>query len=215
MAFWQTLHRFPEPKMARHLLALQPAGTNPAPLDITRLLTTITNNLVGMICRCRIDSLDHGIRQRWCHKLTGYRHDELVFNNGCPTTRSPAGDRAHVSHTIPHSEAESFDVAPHQARRRWTAGVLERSVGIRDAAAAGLDRGFIRTFQRMAANALRERCGVTAGFSACAGIFRPRRGRYLNANLRGAHPACLAGCAGRTSATSASCIARARGNSCA
>ena len=38
-------------------LAEPDATETDAPLDVTRLLTTITDNLVGMIYRCRVDAI--------------------------------------------------------------------------------------------------------------------------------------------------------------
>jgi len=54
----------------------------PGPLDSTSLLTTITTNLVGMIYRCRVDpAWTMEFVSDGCLKLTGYRPDELIFNN--------------------------------------------------------------------------------------------------------------------------------------
>ncbi len=119
-------------------LAEAAATDTAAPLDVTRLLTTITDNLVGMIYRCRIDAIwTMEFVSEGCHKLTGYRPDELVFNNRVSYDQMTLPeDREHVSRTIRAAlEAnESFDVE-YRIRRadgriRW---VLERGVGLRDA----------------------------------------------------------------------------------
>jgi diguanylate cyclase (GGDEF)-like protein/PAS domain S-box-containing protein len=164
-----------------------------APLDVTRLLTTITDNLVGMIYRCRIDAIwTMEFVSEGCHKLTGYRPDELVFN----TRVSYDGitlpeDRAHVSQAIHHAleNNETFDVE-YRIRRAdgsvcW---VLERGVGLRNAhGQLAWIEGFIQDIsERMAANeamleAMRRYSSIFE--HATEGIFQTTpQGRYLNAN---------------------------------
>src|SRR5512143_1756839 len=117
----------------RHPLLAEPA----APLDITRLLTTSTDNLVGMIYRCRIDAIwTMEYVSEGCHKLTGYRPDELVFNTRVSYDQiTLPEDRARVSHAI-HAALdrnEAFDVEYRIERADGRTGwVLERGVGIRD-----------------------------------------------------------------------------------
>lgn len=172
----------------------EPAGTEPnAPLDITRLLTTITNNLVGMIYRCRVDTIwTMEYVSDGCHKLTGYRPDELVFNTRVSYDQITLPEyRAHVSHTI-HSALEnneSFDVEYRIERADGRAcWVLERGVGIRDASGRlAWIEGFIQDIsERMAANAmLRETVRRYSSIfeHATEGIFQTTpEGRYLNAN---------------------------------
>ena len=172
----------------------KPAGAETdAPLDVTRLLTTITDNLVGMIYRCRVDAIwTMEYVSDGCHKLTGYRPDELVFNNRVSYDQMTLPeDREHVSRTIRAAlEAnESFDVE-YRIRRadgriRW---VLERGVGLRDAyGQLAWIEGFIQDIsERMATSeALREAVRRYSSIfeNATEGIFQTTpEGRYLNAN---------------------------------
>ena len=164
-----------------------------APLDITRLLTTITDNLVGMIYRCRIDAIwTMEFVSDGCHKLTGYRPDELVFNNRVSYDQiTVPEDRERVSHAI-HAALEAneaFDVE-YRIRRadgctRW---VLERGVGLRNThGQLAWIEGFIQDIsERMAANqALHEAVRRYRSLfeHATEGIFQTTpEGRYLNAN---------------------------------
>jgi diguanylate cyclase (GGDEF)-like protein/PAS domain S-box-containing protein len=171
-----------------------PAATDiAAPLDITRLLTTITDNLVGMIYRCRIDAIwTMEYVSEGCHKLTGYRPDELVFNNRVSYDQMTLPeDRERVSRAI-HAAldaGEAFDVE-YRIRRadghvRW---VLERGVGLRNAhGQLAWIEGFIQDIsERMAANeALHEAVRRYRSLfeHATEGIFQTTpEGRYLNAN---------------------------------
>jgi diguanylate cyclase (GGDEF)-like protein/PAS domain S-box-containing protein len=164
-----------------------------APLDITRLLTTITDNLVGMIYRCRIDAIwTMEYVSEGCHKLTGYRPDELVFNTRVSYDQiTLPEDRARVSHAI-HAALdrnEAFDVEYRIERADGRTGwVLERGVGIRDESGrVAWIEGFIQDIsERMAANAmLREAVRRYSSIfeHATEGIFQTTpEGRYLNAN---------------------------------
>jgi diguanylate cyclase (GGDEF)-like protein/PAS domain S-box-containing protein len=173
---------------------MQLAGTDAdAPLDITRLLTTITDNLVGMIYRCRIDAIwTMEFVSDGCHKLTGYRPDELVFNNRVSYDQiTLPEDRAHVSQAIHYAleNNEAFDVEYRiqraDGRVCW---VLERGVGLRNAhGEMAWIEGFIQDIsERMAANealleAMRRYSSIFE--HATEGIFQTTpQGRYLNAN---------------------------------
>ena len=182
-----------------NLQPVEPDVTDPAaPLDVTRLLTTITDNLVGMIYRCRIDAIwTMEYVSEGCHKLTGYRPDELVFNNRVSYDQMTLSeDREHVSRTIRAALAanEAFDVE-YRIRRadgqiRW---VLERGVGLYDQHGhLSWIEGFIQDIsERMAANeALHEAVRRYRSIfeHATEGIFQTTpEGRYLNANPALAH----------------------------
>ncbi|OYW15049.1 MAG: GGDEF domain-containing protein [Hydrogenophilales bacterium 12-64-6] len=182
-----------------NLRPVEPDVTDPAaPLDVTRLLTTITDNLVGMIYRCRIDAIwTMEYVSEGCHKLTGYRPDELVFNNRVSYDQMTLSeDREHVSRTIRAALAanEAFDVE-YRIRRadgqiRW---VLERGVGLYDQHGhLSWIEGFIQDIsERMAANeALHEAVRRYRSIfeHATEGIFQTTpEGRYLNANPALAH----------------------------
>jgi len=164
-----------------------------APLDITRLLTTITDNLVGMIYRCRIDAIwTMEYVSEGCHKLTGYRPDELVFNTRVsydqmtlPEDRERVGRAIHAA----LDAGEAFDV---EYRIRHADGrvcwVLERGVGLRNAhGQLAWIEGFIQDIsERMAANeALHEAVRRYRSLfeHATEGIFQTTpEGRYINAN---------------------------------
>ena len=172
----------------------KPAGAETdAPLDVTRLLTTITDNLVGMIYRCRVDAIwTMEYVSDGCHKLTGYRPDELVFNNRVSYDQMTLPeDRERVSRTIHRAleNNESFDVEYRieraDGRVCW---VLERGVGIRDAnGRLAWIEGFIQDIsERMVVNEmLREAVRRYSSIfeHATEGIFQTTpEGRYLNTN---------------------------------
>ena len=172
----------------------KPAGAETdAPLDVTRLLTTITDNLVGMIYRCRVDAIwTMEYVSDGCHKLTGYRPDELVFNNRVSYDQMALPeDRERVSRTIHRAleNNESFDVEYRieraDGRVCW---VLERGVGIRDAnGRLAWIEGFIQDIsERMVVNEmLREAVRRYSSIfeHATEGIFQTTpEGRYLNTN---------------------------------
>ncbi|MBW8330248.1 MAG: EAL domain-containing protein [Thiobacillus sp.] len=177
-----------------HIQLADPAtAETDAPLDVTRLLTTITDNLVGMIYRCRIDAIwTMEFVSDGCLKLTGYRTDELVFNNRVSYDQiTLPEDRERVNRTIRTAlEAnEAFDVE-YRIRRadgriRW---VLERGVGLHDKQGQlAWIEGFIQDIsERMAVNeALREAVRRYSSIfeNATEGIFQTTpKGRYLNAN---------------------------------
>ncbi|MFN3543412.1 MAG: PAS domain S-box protein [Thiobacillus sp.] len=180
-------------KPLRSEMGLAEATEHAAPLDITRLLTTITDNLVGMIYRCRIDA-DWTMEyvSEGCFKLTGYRPNELVFNDRVSYDQiTLPEDREHVRASIHDAlkRDESFEVE-YRIRRpdgriRW---VLERGVGLRDARGElAWIEGFIQDIsERMAVNeALREAVRRFRSIfeHATEGIFQTSPdGRYLNAN---------------------------------
>jgi len=172
----------------------KPAGAETdAPLDVTRLLTTITDNLVGMIYRCRVDAIwTMEYVSDGCHKLTGYRPDELVFNTRVSYDQMTLPeDRERVSRTIHRAleNNESFDVEYRieraDGRVCW---VLERGVGIRDAnGRLAWIEGFIQDIsERMVVNEmLREAVRRYSSIfeHATEGIFQTTpEGRYLNTN---------------------------------
>ena len=172
----------------------KPAGAETdAPLDVTRLLTTITDNLVGMIYRCRVDAIwTMEYVSDGCHKLTGYRPDELVFNTRVSYDQMTLPeDRERVSRTIHRAleNNESFDVEYRieraDGRVCW---VLERGVGIRDAnGRLAWIEGFIQDIsERMVINEmLREAVRRYSSIfeHATEGIFQTTpEGRYLNTN---------------------------------
>jgi diguanylate cyclase (GGDEF)-like protein/PAS domain S-box-containing protein len=172
----------------------KPAATDTAaPLDITRLLTTITDNLVGMIYRCRIDAIwTMEYVSDGCHKLTGYRPNELIFNNRVSYDQiTLPEDRERVSRTI-HAALEANDAFDVEYRIRRADGcvrwVLERGVGLRNAnGRLAWIEGFIQDIsERMAANeALHEAVRRYRSLfeHATEGIFQTTpEGRYINAN---------------------------------
>ncbi len=162
-------------------------------LDVTRLLTTITDNLVGMIYRCRVDA-DWTMEyvSDGCHKLTGYRPEELMLNRRISYERlTLPDDRERVARVI-RSAVESglpFDVE-YRIRRAdgYLCWVLERGVGVRGEDGR-IDRieGYIQDIsERMAVDEmLREavRRYESLFEHATEGIFQTTPdGHYLSAN---------------------------------
>jgi diguanylate cyclase (GGDEF)-like protein/PAS domain S-box-containing protein len=164
-----------------------------AALDVTRLLTTITDNLVGMIYRCRIDA-------NWtmeyvsdgCHNLTGYRPDELMYNRRLSyETLTEPEDRARVARVI-HAALHSGDAFEVEYRIQRADGqlawVLERGVGIPNAhGQPAWIEGYIQDIsERMAADEMmREavRRYESLFEHATEGIFQTTPdGHYLSAN---------------------------------
>ena len=171
-----------------------PAGAKgAAPLDITRLLTTITDNLVGMIYRCRVDAIwTMEFVSDGCLKLTGFRPDELVFNNRVSYDQiTLPEDRERVSRTI-HAALEQNEIFNVEYRIRRADGhvcwVLERGVGLRDETGRPVRiEGYIQDIsERIAADdMLREAVRRYGSIfeHATEGIFQTTpEGRYLNAN---------------------------------
>ncbi len=162
-------------------------------LDLMRLLTTITDNLVGMIFRCRIDDAwTMEYVSEGCFKLTGYRPTELTFNRRISYDRlTLPEDRERVTRIIREALAVgvSFEVE-YRIRRAdgFVCWVLERGVGIPDD--HGNPRwieGYIQDIsERMAVDEmLREAVRRYSSLfdHATEGIFQTTPdGRYLNAN---------------------------------
>lgn len=164
-----------------------------AALDVTRLLTTITDNLIGMIYRCRVDA-DWTMEyvSEGCLKLTGYRPEELILNQRLSYENlTLPEDRERVARDI-HTALRAgtpFDVE-YRIRRAdgsvvW---VLERGVGVRNMhGQVPWIEGYIQDIsERLAANEMiREavRRYQSLFEHATEGIFQTTpEGRYLNAN---------------------------------
>jgi diguanylate cyclase (GGDEF)-like protein/PAS domain S-box-containing protein len=172
----------------------QPAGTeNSPPVDVGRLLSTITTNLVGMIYRCRVDaSWTMEYVSDCCIKLTGYRPDEIVFNNRVsydqitlPEDREPVRNR--IQTALDNNEPFNMEYRIQRAdgRECW---VQERGIGIRnETGQLEWIEGYIQDISdRMAANeslleAVRRYSSIFE--NATEGIFQSTPdGHYLNAN---------------------------------
>ena len=164
-----------------------------AALDVTRLLTTITDNLVGMIYRCRIDpdwTMEYV--SDGCYKLTGYRPEELVLNRRISYDQlTLPEDRERVSRVI-HAgirTSGNFDVEYRILRADgYVCWVLERGVAVPDAEGRpAWIEGYIQDIsERMAVDEmLREavRRYESLFEHATEGIFQTTPdGRYLSAN---------------------------------
>ena len=164
-----------------------------ATLDVTRLLTTITDNLIGMIYRCRVDA-DWTMEyvSEGCQKLTGYRPEELILNQRLSYENlTLPEDRERVARVI-HSALRAgtpFDVE-YRIRRAdgQVAWVLERGVGIQNIhGQAAWIEGYIQDIsERMAVDEMmREavRRYQSLFEHATEGIFQTTPdGRYLSAN---------------------------------
>ena len=184
--------------MKRYNSQLAPGGvTDSAPetaaLDVTRLLTTITDNLVGMIYRCRVD-VDWTMEyvSEGCQTLTGYRPDELMLNRRLSYENlTLPEDRARVARVI-HAALRSGDAFEVEYRIRRADGqiawVLERGVGIRNShGQPAWIEGYIQDIsERMAVDEMmREavRRYESLFENATEGIFQTTpEGRYLSAN---------------------------------
>ena len=184
--------------MKRYNSQLAPGGvTDSAPetaaLDVTRLLTTITDNLVGMIYRCRVD-VDWTMEyvSEGCQTLTGYRPDELMLNRRLSYENlTLPEDRARVARVI-HAALRSGDAFEVEYRIRRADGqiawVLERGVGIRNShGQPAWIEGYIQDIsERMAVDEMmREavRRYESLFENATEGIFQTTpEGCYLSAN---------------------------------
>ena len=164
-----------------------------AALDVTRLLTTITDNLVGMIYRCRVD-VDWTMEyvSEGCQTLTGYRPDELMLNRRLSYENlTLPEDRARVARVI-HAALRIGDAFEVEYRIRRADGqiawVLERGVGIRNShGQPAWIEGYIQDIsERMAVDEMmREavRRYESLFENATEGIFQTTpEGRYLSAN---------------------------------
>jgi diguanylate cyclase (GGDEF)-like protein/PAS domain S-box-containing protein len=184
--------------MKRYNSQLAPGGVadsapETAALDVTRLLTTITDNLVGMIYRCRVD-VDWTMEyvSEGCQTLTGYRPDELMLNRRLSYENlTLPEDRARVARVI-HAALRSGDAFEVEYRIRRADGqiawVLERGVGIRNSQGQpAWIEGYIQDIsERMAVDEMmREavRRYESLFENATEGIFQTTpEGRYLSAN---------------------------------
>jgi diguanylate cyclase (GGDEF)-like protein/PAS domain S-box-containing protein len=184
--------------MKRYNSQLAPGGVvdsapETAALDVTRLLTTITDNLVGMIYRCRVD-VDWTMEyvSEGCQTLTGYRPDELMLNRRLSYENlTLPEDRARVARVI-HAALRSSDAFEVEYRIRRADGqiawVLERGVGIRNShGQPAWIEGYIQDIsERMAVDEMmREavRRYESLFENATEGIFQTTPdGRYLSAN---------------------------------
>ena len=160
---------------------------------MTRLLTTITDNLVGMIYRCRVD-VDWTMEyvSEGCQTLTGYRPDELTLNRRLSYENlTLPEDRARVARVI-HAALRIGDAFEVEYRIRRADGqiawVLERGVGIRNShGQPAWIEGYIQDIsERMAVDEMmREavRRYESLFENATEGIFQTTpEGRYLSAN---------------------------------
>lgn len=165
----------------------------PGLLDVTRLLTTITDNLVGMIYRCRVDD-------KWtmeyvsdgCFKLTGYSPDELLLNLQVsynqitvPEDRERVNQLIHAALETNESFEVEYRIQCADGQIRW---VLERGMGIRGLAGQLMwIEGFIQdiTHRKADQEAMLEavRRYKSIFEHATEGIFQTTpEGRYLDAN---------------------------------
>ncbi|WP_124951392.1 putative bifunctional diguanylate cyclase/phosphodiesterase [Sulfuriferula thiophila] len=162
-------------------------------LDTTRLINTITSDLVGMIYRCGVDEL--GMMEfvsEGCLKLTGYRPDELIFDNRISYGQiTHPDDLARVNSAIHAAlnEQNNYEVEYRIIRAdgsiRW---VSERGVGVFDHNVQRIAiEGFIQDItDRISTNkalheALRRYRSIFE--NATEGIFQTTpNGRYIDAN---------------------------------
>ncbi|MBU1394954.1 MAG: EAL domain-containing protein [Gammaproteobacteria bacterium] len=172
---------------------LDQAVTESSPLDITRLLTTITTNLVGMIYRCRVDTTwTMEYVSDCCHRLTGYQPDEVMFNKRISFDQiTLPEDRERVRRDI-HAALEKNEIFEVEYRIQRADGrvcwMLERGVGIRDEYGRMVwIEGYMQDIsEQMSANeamleAVRRYSSIFE--HATEGIFQTAPdGHYLNAN---------------------------------
>lgn len=164
-----------------------------APLDITRLLTTITTHLVGMIYRCQVDANWTMVYvSDYCLKLTGYEAEDVTSSRrkSYEEITFPK-DRARVRRDILAALEQNgtfeveYRIQRADGRVCW---VLERGMGIRDVSGKLVClEGYIQDIsEQMAANeamleAVRRYSSIFE--HATEGIFQTTPdGRYLNAN---------------------------------
>ena len=163
------------------------------PLDITRLVTTITTHLVGMIYRCQVDANWTMVYvSDYCRNLTGYDVEDLI-SNGQKSYEEITfpDDRLRVRRDI-LAALERNDTFEVEYRIQRADGrvcwVLERGMGIRDASGKLIClEGYIQDIsEQIAANeamleAVRRYSSIFE--HATEGIFQTTpEGRYLRAN---------------------------------
>ena len=162
-------------------------------LDTTRLINTITSDLVGMIYRCGVDEVNTmEFVSEGCLKLTGYRPDELIFNNRISYAQITHPDdlaRANAAIHAALDEQNNYEVEYRIIRAdgsiRW---VSERGVGVFDHNGQRIAiEGFIQDItDRISTNkalheALRRYRSIFE--NATEGIFQTTpNGRYIDAN---------------------------------
>jgi diguanylate cyclase (GGDEF)-like protein/PAS domain S-box-containing protein len=182
-----------DPKMKPGNISLDQRASETAPLDVTRLLTTITNNLVGMVYRCRVDATwTMEYVSDCCLRLTGYRPVEVMLNKRISFDQiTLPEDRERVRRDI-HAALEKNEIFEVEYRIRRADGrvcwVLERGVGIRDESGRlAWIEGYMQDIsEQMSANeamleAVRRYSSIFE--HATEGIFQTAPdGHYLNAN---------------------------------
>jgi diguanylate cyclase (GGDEF)-like protein/PAS domain S-box-containing protein len=162
-------------------------------LNTTRLINTITSDLVGMIYRCSIDDLGTmEFVSEGCLKLTGYRPDELIFDNRISygqITHPDDLERVNAAIHAALSEDNTYDTEYRIIRAdgsiRW---VSERGVGVFGANGERIAiEGFIQditdriTTNKALHEALRRYRSIFE--NATEGIFQTTpNGRYIDAN---------------------------------
>ena len=162
-------------------------------LDTTSLINTITSDLVGMIFRCTVDELNSmEFVSEGCLKLTGYRPDELIFDNRISygqITHPDDTERVISSIHDGLNEHNNYDVEYRIIRAdgsiRW---VSERGVGVFNQHGHRVAiEGFIQDItDRISTNkalheALRRYRSIFE--NATEGIFQTTpNGRYIDAN---------------------------------
>ncbi|MDR3392834.1 MAG: EAL domain-containing protein [Sulfuriferula sp.] len=162
-------------------------------LNTTRLINTITSDLVGMIYRCSIDDLGTmEFVSEGCLKLTGYRPDELIFDNRIsygqithPDDLERVNSAIHAALSADNTYDTEYRIIRADGSIRW---VSERGVGVFGANGERIAiEGFIQditdriTTNKALHEALRRYRSIFE--NATEGIFQTTpNGRYIDAN---------------------------------